>query len=505
MESIMTPACTRRALVGGLAGATIAAATLSSSKPGLASTPQTWDMEADIVVCGLGIAGIGAAVEAADAGASVIVLEKEPPETAGGDSMCNDGGIFWSNTDPDMLALMSMGEWSKERCQAMKEEASGITEFLNRGDVVWRNVGDPIDYVEGGGPAFYEAARRVAEASGAQILYSTPAKRLAVDPETGEISGVYANQNGTEIAVRAAKGVVLATGSYCANEDLVKMLNMGGDMDYYSIGSPYIQGDGLKMACSVGGSLANLWRGLEPDYPVCKQASEELGMAICLARPEHYIQPSYITVNAHGKRYWCEDTFMTHWKGNTYGQVSYANYAYDNKPSFLVFDQACFDAQSVGNTSWSYGYAVLSPTEAYLWSEDNSAELERGWIKKADTLEGLAELAGIDPEGLASEVERFNGFAQAGQDDDFGRASMAPLGEGPYYAIEQGVSIIYSISGVRADERARVLDWDGNPIPRLYSAGNIGQGVYLIPIGLQGCWAEGRFAARDAAALEPRA
>lgn len=148
--------------------------------------------------------------------------------------------------------------------------------------------------------------------------------------------------------------------------------------------------------------------------------------------------------------------------------------------------------------------ALSNITEAYLWSEDNSAELERGWIKKADTLEGLAELVGIDPEGLASEVERFNGFAQAGQDDDFGRASMAPLGEGPYYAIEQGVSIIYSISGVRADEKARVLDWDGNPIPRLYSAGNIGQGVYLIPIGIQGCWAEGRFAARDAIALEPR-
>lgn len=52
-----------------------------------------------------------------------------------------------------------------------------------------------------------------------------------------------------------------------------------------------------------------------------------------------------------------------------------------------------------------------------------------GWIKKADTLEGLAELVGIDPKGLASEVERFKGFAQAGQDDDFGRASMAPLGE----------------------------------------------------------------------------
>ena len=82
------------------------------------------------------------------------------------------------------------------------------------------------------------------------------------------------------------------------------------------------------------------------------------------------MQPSYIYVNGQGKRYWNESTFMTHWKNDTYGQVAYNNYAYNNKPSFLVFDQACFEAQSVGNTQWSYGYGRLSPTEAYIWSDE---------------------------------------------------------------------------------------------------------------------------------------
>ena len=416
--------------------------------------------------------------------------------------MCNDGGVFWTNTAPENLRIMSMGEWDEQRCQEFYEEGLEITSFLDEGGITWKSKSEAVDFAEGFGPAFYQAALSSFSRSNAKILYSTPAKDLIVNPDTAEVIGVYAEQDGKRIAVKATQAVILATGSYCANEELVKQLNMGGAMNYYSTGSPYLQGDGLKMACSVGAALANLWRGLEPDYPVCKEASDELGFGVSLARPEHYSHPSYIYVNKQGKRFWCESTFMTHWKGDTYGQVSYTNYAYPNSPSYLVFDQACFEAQSVGNTLWEYGYANLAGDEAYIWSADNSVELEKGWIKTASTLEELAEIIGIDAEGLVAEVDRYNGFCEAKFDEDFGREDYVPLGEGPYYAIEQGVAIIYSIGGVRSDAQSRVLNWDGKPIPRLYSAGNIGQGVYVIPIGLQGCWVEGRRAARDAVKLD---
>lgn len=492
---------TRRRFVGAAAVAGIGVGLEAATAR--ATTPQEWNLEADIVVCGLGIAGIGAAMQAAQDGARVIVLEKQPPETAGGDTMCNNGGVFWTNTMVENLRVNSMGEWDEQLCQEYYEEGLLIKPFLEEGGATWMLESDQVDIVNGLGPAFYEAALAGFNGCGAEVHYETPAKKLVCDPKSGEVLGVLAEKDGKPFAVKAAQAVVLTTGGYPANQGLLKQLNLGGDMDYYSIGSPYLQGDGLKMACSVGASLANLWRGWEPDYPVCKAASEELGTGISLARPEHFVQPSYIYVNGQGKRYWNESTFMTHWKNDTYGQVAYNNYAYNNKPSFLVFDQACFEAQSVGNTQWSYGYGRLSPTEAYIWSDDNSAELERGWIKKADTLEELAELAGIDPEGLVAEVERYNGFCTAGLDEDFGRTDNVPLGAGPYYAIEQGVCVIYTIGGLRTDAQSRVLDWNGEPIPRLYSAGNIGQGVYVIPIGLQGAWIAGRRGARDAVTLEP--
>ena len=65
--------------------------------------------------------------------------------------------------------------------------------------------------------------------------------------------------------------------------------------------------------------------------------------------------------------------------------------------------------------------------------------------------------------------DSYNGFCAAGLDEDFGRTDNVPLGEGPYYAIEQGVCVIYTIGGLRTDAQSRVLDWDGEPIPRLYS------------------------------------
>jgi hypothetical protein len=110
------------------------------------------------------------------------------------------------------------------------------------------------------------------------------------------------------------------------------------------------------------------------------------------------------------------------------------------------------------------------------------------WVRTADTLAGLAELVGIDAEGLAATVARFNAAAARGEDPDFGRGStpydrlggdltaphpnLGPLDRGPFHAVPVHAGLVGTKGGPRTDACARVLDWDGQPIPGLHAAGN---------------------------------
>ena len=119
--------------------------------------------------------------------------------------------------------------------------------------------------------------------------------------------------------------------------------------------------------------------------------------------------------------------------------------------------------------------------------------------------EDIAEAIGISAEKLQASIDKYNADCAAGV-DAFGRnpEKMAPLGDGPYYAIELAPSIIYTIGGLTTDEYGRTLTWRNEPIPRLYSAGNIGNVVtYMQPIAVNGCWGQAGVAISSIAELEP--
>src|SRR4051794_19960671 len=169
---------------------------------------------------------------------------------------------------------------------------------------------------------------------------------------------------------------------------------------------------------------------------------------------------------------------------------------------FLIFDHRLFSAGPVYDKHPSHGWTQI--IERYDWSEDNSAELAKGWIKTADSLASLASIVGLDPAMLADTVRWWNRHCDAERDPDFGRTlMMAPIIQKPFYAVELSPSMLNTQGGPRRNEKAQIVRPDGTPIPRLYSAGELGSIYSYLYQGtgnIGECLAFGRIAGRNAAA-----
>jgi hypothetical protein len=174
-------------------------------------------------------------------------------------------------------------------------------------------------------------------------------------------------------------------------------------------------------------------------------------------------------------------------------------------PMFMIFDQALYSAGPLYDKKPSHGWTQI--IERYEWSDDNGAELAKGWITKADSLAGLADAVGLNPETLQASVVRWNHACGAGHDPDFGRTLMLQtFGPGPYYAVELSPSMLNTQGGPRRNERAQIVRPDGTPIPRLYSSGELGSIYSYLYQGtgnLGECLVFGRISGRNAVAETP--
>lgn len=139
----------------------------------------------------------------------------------------------------------------------------------------------------------------------------------------------------------------------------------------------------------------------------------------------------------------------------------------------MIFDDDCCKAQPIVNAWIGWPVTCRNP---YHWSDDNSVEIEKGWIVKADTIEELAEKLGRDPEALRARSEHYNAMVDAGEDADFGRdiTTMAKIQKAPFYAIEEFPAMPACSGGARRNIKGQVLTWDNQPIEGLYSAGELG-------------------------------
>ena len=231
-------------------------------------------------------------------------------------------------------------------------------------------------------------------------------------------------------------------------------------------------GDGVKMQMAIGAKMWHMdnhtmscgyFHGIKvPDYDTT------------FIRQFYMTQGSWMEVAADGTRYYDEARtyqrqHMKYYEHGSYVDVPIARM----QPVHLIFDDACCKAQPLVN-SW-IGWPV-SCRNPYSWSADNSVEVEKGWIVKADTIEELAELIGKDPENLKNEVDHFNEMVDAGVDADFGRdiSTMAKIETAPFYAIEEFPAMPACSGGAQRKITGEVLNMDGEPIEGLYSAGEIG-------------------------------
>lgn len=238
-----------------------------------------------------GAGGMYGAIVAQENGLTPIVLEKQPEATAGGDLRVSGGYLLPIATDPElMVGSASFGEANEEWADAVDELGTEAIDWVIDHGCEWAN-GVEYMQVEGGGVAIYECLRDNMVDAGIECLYETPAVKLITNA-AGEVIGVTGESAGQQINVKAKQGVLVATGSYTMNKELMANFHIPG-IEYYPTGSPYLTGDGLIMAGDLGAKLSRLAMGVEYNGLCSKGASEEVGLAVTAQhRPgRHHREP----------------------------------------------------------------------------------------------------------------------------------------------------------------------------------------------------------------------
>lgn len=508
--------------------------------------PRKWDREADVVVVGSGYAGSNAAIASHDAGAKVLILEKAPEQFAGGNSSVSGGGMSIPSNLEDAkkyYRALGFGTVPEDLVSDLSEAMIKVPEQLKKIGIevapIRMTFGAPAAKPASVAPArapsglnllpgagnnriyaivpkdgfphmgtgneLYLAHKRCLQNRQVEILYEAPAKELIQNPVDKSIQGVVAEQNGKKIFIKARRAVVLACGGYEANYEMQVYYNFPG-IKIYPWGTPYNTGDGIKMVSEVG---APLWHtcNLEWDGPCVKVPSEKYGISvmagICTVSG---VPGNYILVNKYGKRFMNDTKSLTHIKESL--ELTYFNHEkveYPNLPFYIIFDETYRMKHPLvpKNTfQWNHVHKVVE------WSFDNSAEIEKGWVLKANTIKELAAKAGIDPDGLEATVSRYNEHCQAGKDADFNRRpeNLFPVATPPYYAAELALTVTNTQGGPKHNGKAQTLNKDNKPIPRLYSAGEFGSFFgFLYPGGsnIPEAIAFGRIAGENAAAEKP--
>jgi succinate dehydrogenase/fumarate reductase flavoprotein subunit len=474
---------------------------------------SSWDATTDVLVLGFGGAGCAAAIAAHDAGAEVLILEKMPESQQGGNLRVS-GGVWFDTKDVKgsatyLRALCGGFPLDEDIIEVWAQETARNTEWIESLGIPTAMQSDPgPEYPELDGSDSYGGYIGVGGAFGREVLWKalveqvrsrgievrvqTRALQLVQEHSGGPVHGVIAEHDGKQIRIHARRGVVLATGGFENNPEMVRdYLGIPGRPTVW--GSQAGTGDGIKMAMKAG---ADLWH--------MDNMMSAVGIKVpdfasgFLFDPQHL---GYVFVGLDGTRFTNELPHIGHGQALIAGSYE----LFPTKPSIFIFDE---DTRLNGPVcpnlgQWPVGYNLL--VEEYVWSEDNSIEIEKGWIHKADSIKELAGDVGVDPDTLQVTIDRYNAACNVGVDEQFGRAAetLIPLVKPPYYACEWGPMLGWTNGGPRRNHRAEVLDPFGDVIAGLYAAGNISSTYSWCKDGgfhIADALAFGRVAGREAAA-----
>ena len=446
-----------------------------------AHVPETLTYDTDIVVVGAGMAGLSAAIEAVDLGVNVIVCEAQ--DVFSNSTSRSVGEVMGANTKAqheagiedtveafyDDIYSLYQDEPALDPAvlKKMVFESTSLNEFLlaNGWEVgALVNVSDKGvratkrgHISKGSGSGLTNALVNSARAKGVNIMLSTTVDKLLQD-ENGAYVGVHATTKyGDDVTVNA-KAVVVCTGSYSANPEMLARLNPKMDNIEILVGSG--DGSGYNMLEAAGADMIQI-EYIAMMFYFYGQGWTEFPELI----PESPTIPNceVLSVDGAGKRIVSEDDFTF--------EYTKINYEEGYHEGYCVYGQATADK-----------YPIM--TRLGLTTNTHNGD---PFGYKEDTIEALAADIGFDPEVLKATVERYNELCDKGVDEDFGKDPQYLVKiEAPYYLLRMPMICTDGYNGCRINENAQVIDTNGNPIPGLYAAGSVAS-AQVTNINYFGC------------------
>ena len=454
-----------------------------------------FDETFDVVVVGYGAAGTAAAVTASDAGASVVLVEKSPehrhtPSTrmSGGMVMtvtdvgagaryldvCASGMVPFDVTHAWAERAACLPQWFEDAIGGLDMVASAGAEHpgFDGAEAIVAvqpgGVAERLAAAAGGGPRLFEGLAAAVARREIPIQWGTAASRLVQDAD-GRVTGLTATRNGQTVALGARCGVVLACGGYEFDEELKRNHLRTYPVHFY--GNPNNTGDGVRMAAGAG---ASMWH-------MNQMIGRAIGHFDLDGQPINFIigidPPGYVICDRAGNRFADEHNQALLRHDFYYDLLAYdpATNTHPRVPCYWFFDES---RRRAGPLTYSHFGAVA--VGLYDWSDDNAAEIERGWIAPGGTVAEAAVAAGMTEEAARqaeATVDDYNRACLTGEPDPWGRPAdtMVPISEPPYYCVALWPGGSNTTGGPRRDRQGRILDAFGDPIGGLYGAGELGQ------------------------------
>ncbi|MDR1490718.1 MAG: flavocytochrome c [Desulfovibrio sp.] len=463
----------RRAVLKGAAvtGAAALVTPLSTTTAEAVPPPDKWDQSVDVVVVGTGYAGLSAAVEAKDAGANVLVIDKA--DIVGGNSVIASGGYNCADPErqkpqgiedsPDLHFAQTMagGDFRADpaKVRYYVDHALDGVKWLEKLGVVFEPkvytiVGaihprshDPVNHGRGG--AIIAVLKKNVEERQVPVRLSCALSGIVRrNPLDGEVLGVQVKEGRGVKHIEAKRAVVLATGGFGADVPFRSKYAPQYDDKLPTTNVPWATGEALCYSQDVGADVVGM------DYiqllVACNYFTKKYGDIANLG-VDHAV-----FLNLKGKRYVAEDARRDVLAGSTMAQ----------------------------------------PEKVFLWVADDRAakrytldrikvSLDKGLCFTAPTLEELAAILEgklkVPPADFLASVKRYNELVASGKDSDFGKkdVNLKTLEKGPFWASPTQAGVHHTMGGLRTTPTtAQVLDRLGKIIPRLYAAGEVTGGVH---------------------------
>ena len=490
----------------------------------------------DVVVVGYGYAGAFAAIEAADAGARVLLLEKSA--MPGGISICSAGGVRTATDADKAFAYLKATCGGKTPDPVLRQLASGMTEVHDRLSELARGTGahvanrrSPANYpfpgnetfgftyveaIEGFDPTVTWPHVRGAE-QGALLFrllqLNVDKRRQLIDVRLASPVASLVMQAGAVCGVRlpdgsevmAGRGVVLACGGFESDAAMQSQYWPGGP----ALSAAYSgnTGDGVRMAQAAGADLWHMWhwhgcygyRMPGGDYPfgVRVKRLPDWTPDACGGAPGDLPVMPWILLDQAGRRFMNEyEPYVQDTGGRALANFNPARQAYDRNPAWMVTDRA-------GLAMYPLGKPTRNDAAArYDWSSDNRKEVAAGLYNEVADAKALASVTGADAAIVAGSIDDWNAACAVANDARFGRppSSMHVL-QAPYFVAPVVPVVSNTQGGPVHDERQRVLTPRGDAIAGLFAAGECGSAfghLYMSGGNLAECCIGGAIAGAEA-------